>query len=437
MSNNQWPDLKKEMEKVSVPMEKLDSIITNTINENRTKTPKKKVVFYSLSAAVLGLGVFIGSASVSPVMAKIASNIPIIGTFFNDSLDEGLRIAGKKGLTQVVDQSSKDSGITLTMNEIFYDGTRLTFGYTQESLFAIGELERPTIEVNGKEINFSSSYSGDFVTPQKYKGIIDITPTEDLPEEFDMKMRIDAVGLIPGKWEFDFPVKQSNEVTVIRPQELKMIEGAEVKISSLKIGPAGTDLGVQVLKDEGNNKLDPYSLNFYIIDDNGNVLDTVTGSGSGETENGKEIANLNFLYSPLKESSKKVRIIPYIIPFSVEGWEEVSLPLDEQSLPFSVNQGEFGNILVTKIDYQKDNIIVYFDLQSDAIVDDKLSRNSFWLEDANGKNLLLKDKPFAERMEGNKFKQEFAAGMKSGLQIKTYKFPKPIMYEEFKVDIPD
>lgn len=42
MSSNQWPDLKKEMDKVSVPMDKLDSIIANTINENRTKTSKKK-----------------------------------------------------------------------------------------------------------------------------------------------------------------------------------------------------------------------------------------------------------------------------------------------------------------------------------------------------------------------------------------------------------
>ncbi|WP_375090926.1 DUF4179 domain-containing protein [Peribacillus sp. RS7] len=437
MSSNQWPDLKKEMDKVSVPMDKLDSIITNTINGNRRKMSKKKVVFYSLSAAVLGLGVFIGSASVSPAMAKIASNIPIIGTFFNDSLDEGLRIAGKNGLAQVVNQSSKDNGITLTINEIFYDGTRLTFGFTQESLFADGQIEHPTIEVNGKEINFSSGYSGDFVTPQKYKGTMDITPTEELPEEFDMQMRIDAVGLIPGKWEFNFPVKQSNEVTVIRPQEVKTIEGAEIEISSLKVGPAGTVLNVKVVKDEGNNKLDPYSLNFYVIDDIGNVLDSITGSGSGEIENGKEIAKLNFLYSPLKEDSKKVRVVPYTIPMSEKGLEEVSLPLDEQTLPFIVDQGDFGKVLVTKIIHQQDKTVMYFDLQSDAIVGNKLSRNSLWLEDANGKSLLLEDNPLAERIEGNTFKQEFAASKNKGLQIKTYKFPKPIMYEEFKIDIPN
>ncbi|MBU8879001.1 DUF4179 domain-containing protein [Bacillus sp. FJAT-29790] len=432
--SSQWPDFKKELDKIPVPMDKLDSIITNTINENRGKKSKRKMAFYSLSAAVVGLGLFIGSASVSPAVAKIASNIPIIGTFFNDALDEGLKIAGKKGLTQIVDKSSKDHGITVTMNEIFYDGTRLTLGYTQESLFAIGDLERPTIEVNGKEINFSSGSSGDFVTPQKYKGIIDITPTEELPEEFDMKIRIDAVGLIPGKWEFKFPVKQSNEVTVIRLQEVKRFEQADVQITSLKLGPAGTNLSVKVSKDEKNTKFDPHMLKFYMIDDKGNMLDTVTGRGIGEVENGEVKTDLDFLYSPLKEGAKKVRIIPYTIPMSGEAWEKVSIPLDAQSFPFVVDQGDFGKIIVTDISYQENKMVVYFDVQSDCIVDK--ASNPIWLEDANGKNLMVKDKPDAERIEGNSYKQEFSTGKKKGLQLKTHKYPKTITYEAFEIDIP-
>ncbi|KAB2334882.1 DUF4179 domain-containing protein [Cytobacillus depressus] len=433
--SSQWPDLKKEMDNISVPMDKLDSIITNTIKENRIKKSKKKMALYSLGTAVAAFGLFIGSASVSPTMAKIASNIPIIGTFFNDAWDEGLRIAGKQGLTQILEQSAKDNGITLTINEVFYDGTRFTLGYTQESLFAIGDLERPNIKVNGKNINFSSGYSGDFVTPQKYKGIIDITPTEELPEEFDMKIRIDAVGSIPGKWEFEFPVKQSNEVIVIRPQEVKMIEQAEVQITSLKLGPAGTNLSVKIIKDEENTRVDPYALNFYMIDEQGNVLDTISGSGSGDIENGKEKAKLDFLYSPLKEGVKKVRVIPYINP-KYEGLGEASIPLDDQSLPFVVDQGEFEKVFITDITYLKDKMVVYFDVQSDAIIENNLSRNPIWLEDTNGKHLMSKDKPFAERIEGNKFKQEFATGKKKGLLLKTIKYPNPITYEEFEIEIP-
>lgn len=405
------------------------------MKENRRKKSKRKVGLYSVSAAVVGFGLFKGSAIVSPAMAKMASQIPLVGTLFNESADEGLRIAGQKGLTQVVDQSSKDNGITLTINEVFYDGTRLTIGYTQESLFAIGELERPTIEVNEKEINFSSAYSGDFITPQKYKGVIDITPTEELPEQFQMKIRIDAVGVIPGKWEFDFPMKQSSKVKVVRPNEMKLISDAEVTIESLKLGPAGTDLTVGILADKNNQMVDPYSLNFYVVDENGDVLDSVTGSGSGETVDGKEQARLQFLYSPIKEGVEKVRIIPYVIPTSENGYEKTSAKIDGAKLPITLDQGESGKILVTDIQYVKDKTIVKFEVQSDAIIDNHASRNGIWLEDANGKPLMSKDKPFAERIEGNHFQQEFAAGEKKGLQLKTNKMPKPIMFEEFKIDI--
>lgn len=437
MNNNQWPDLKKEMDKIEVPTE-LSAIIANTVNERRMKKSKKKVAFYFLSAALLGFSLFIGSASVSPAMAKIASTIPIIGTFFNDSMDEGLRIAGELGLTQVINQSSKDSGITLTIDELFYDGTRFTIGYTQESLLAIGEIERPTIEVNGKEINFASSYSGDFVTPQKYKGTMEIMPTEELPEAFDMDMRIDAVGVIPGRWEFTFPVKQSNEVTVIRPEQAQTqtIEGAEVEIISLKIGPAGTDLTLRRIKDEEDTRLDSFFLDFYVIDDAGNVLDMVSGGGSGETENGKEIMTYKYLYVPLKEGSKKVRVVPYIMPVSEKGWEEVTVPLDEQTVPFVVDQGEFGKIVVTKVVHQQDKIVMYYDLQTDEIVDNEISRNALGLEDAKGNSLWSKDGVLAEHIEGKSYKQEFETSEKNGLQIKTYKFPKPIMYEEFDIDMP-
>lgn len=434
--NNEFPEFQKEMDKIQVPMEKLDMIIENTIKENKIKKPLRKKIIYSLSAAAVGFGLFMGSAIVSPTMAKVASNIPLVGNFFNDSKDEGLRIAGQKGLTQVIEQTSKDNGITLTMNEVFYDGTRLTFGYTHEALFAIGELERPTIEVNGKEINFSSGYSGDFITPVKYKGTIDITPTEELPEEFELKMRIDAVGLIPGKWEFEFPVKQSNQVTVIRPAEVITLEEAEVKLTTIKLGPAGTNLVVNVTANENQDKLDIHGLRFFVVDERGHVLDQLSGSGSGEIENGKEIVELKYLFSPLKEGAKKVKIIPYTIPLGVEEREEVALKLDVQSLPTVLDQGESGRVIIEKLEREGDKTVIYYEVENDFIVDNYVSNNSIWLEDAKGNYLFSEDNPLPERIEGNHFKQEFTTGKKKDIILKTVKQPKPILYEAFEIDIP-
>lgn len=432
--SNQFPNLKNEMDQISVPVDKLDAIIAQTVKETKMKKPKKRVVLYTVSAAVVGFGLFIGSAMISPAMAKVASNIPVVGTFFNDVGDEGLKIAGVKGLTQVVDKTAKDNGITLTINEVFYDGTRLTLGYTQESILPLGELERPVIKVDGREINFSSGYSGEFKTPQKYKGVIDIRPTEELPENFDMKIQIDAVGLVPGDWSFQFPVKQSNEVKVIRTSEIKKLDGVEISMNSLKIGPAGTDLTVKVISDP--EKLDPYSLGFYLIDDKGKVMNFLQGSGSGETVNGKEHAILQNLYEPLEEGVRKVKVIPYDLTFLEGGQQEEIVKLDKVELPFTITQGDFGEVVINDIQYKENRTVVYFDIESEAIINENALENQIYLVDANGKNLGLDEKPFAERIKGKSFKQEFATGKKEGLMLKTYKMPLPVLYEEFEIEIP-
>ena len=426
--SSQFPDIKNEMDQISVPVEKLDAIIAETVIGPKKKKPRKRILMYSMSAAMVGFGLFIGSAMVSPAMAKVASNIPVVGTFFNDVGDEGLKIAGQKGLTQIVDQTVKDNGITLTINEVFYDGTRLTFGYTQESLLPLGELERPVIKADGKEINFSSGYSGEYVTPQKYKGIVDITPSEELPEEFEMTFQIDAVGLVPGKWSFQFPVKQSNKVKVIRMSDVRKMKDAELRINKMTIGPAGTVLNVGVVS--GSKKVNPYSLSFYLIDDKGKALNMISASGSGETIDGKEHATLQQLSEPLEEGVRMVKVIPYDMEPSQETIEEESVNLGDIHLPLRISKGATSEITIYDIQYKEDRTIVYYGNGSELSYDD--TENRFWLEESNGHKLGPLGEGLGESISGKRFKQEFAATKKEELVLKAYRTEMPI----FEIKIP-
>lgn len=432
-----FPEFNKELENIHVPVEKLDTIIQQTINKNRKQKPRrKKMVLTTIGSVAAAFILFLGSATLSPTLAKVASGIPLVGTFFNESGDEGLQIAGKSGLTQVINQESKDNGVTLTMNEIFYDGTRLTFGLTHESLLAIGDIERPTILVNGKEINFSSGSSGKYITPSKYEAIMNISPTEELPEEFDMKIIIDAVGLMPGNWEFEFPVKQSNEVTVIRPNITNVIYDAKVTVESVKLGPAGTDLAIQIQSDPNNTKIDPYmDLHFAMIDDQGRVLPTLTGSGYGDTIDGIEVANHRYLYTPMKEDAKSLTILPYKIPNQSGAVEELSVSLNKK-LPLEIDQGEVGKITVTDVEFLEDKTVVYFELESDFPFDDNLTMNRTWLESKDGKDLSFPENPLAVRMNGNSFKQEFKATKDRNVEFKALKIPSPIVFEAFEITLP-
>lgn len=432
-----FPEFNKELENIHVPVEKLDSIIQQTINENRKQKPRrKKIVLTTIGSVAAAIILFLGSATFSPTLAKVVSEIPLVGTFFNESGDEGLQIAGKSGLTQVINQKTKDNGVTLTMNEIFYDGTRLTFGLTHESLLAIGDIERPTILVNGKEINFSSGSSGKYITPSKYEAIMNITPTEELPEEFDIKIIIDAVGLMPGNWEFEFPVKQSNEVTVIRPNTTNVINDAKVTVESVKLGPDGTDLAIQIQSDPNNTKIDPYmDLKFAMIDDQGRVLRTLTGSWYGDTVDGIEVANHRYLYTPMKKEAKSLTILPYKIPNQSGAVEELSVSLNK-TLPLEIDQGEIGKIIVTDVDFLEDKTVVYFELESDFPFDDNLTMNRTWLESKDGKDLSSPENPLAVRINGNLFKQEFKSTKDRDVEFKALKIPSPIVFEAFKVTLP-
>ncbi|SMQ80870.1 protein of unknown function [Bacillus sp. OV166] len=433
--DERFPQLKEEMERIPVPFEKLDLIIEQTINEKflPKRKKKKRKVFYSLSAAILAFGLFLGSAFVSPTMARVVSQIPLIGSVFSFAGDEGLQTASMKGLSTDINQTVKNKGITLIMKEVYYDGTRLSLGFTQESFLPLGEVERPDIEINGKDINFSSGSSGNFISLQKYAGTINITPTEDLPESFMMKLSFSSVGLVKGKWEFEFPVKLASDVTIVRPMETKIIEGEEVILKTVSSGPAGTALSIDTIKLSNQKDL---HLNFNVIDDTGEALTTLSGSGGGNSVNGKEKMEYKFLYTPLKKGVKNVLIIPYVEAETNGLPPKISKSVTEDNLPITLNQGDKGKIVVTDIDYKEDKAVVYFKVESE-IPYDFVSNNRLWLESENGKDLTINQKPYAEKVKGNYYKQEFdAISPNENIKIVTRKFPKPIIYDSFNVTLP-
>ncbi|MGG3942994.1 DUF4030 domain-containing protein [Peribacillus psychrosaccharolyticus] len=87
LSNN----VKKEVDKIKIPEVKLDQAIENAIKRGKKKKRSlgKKVIYFS-SAAVLLFGLLIGSAFVSPAMAKVISNIPYLGSVFQSEPISGL-----------------------------------------------------------------------------------------------------------------------------------------------------------------------------------------------------------------------------------------------------------------------------------------------------------------------------------------------------------
>lgn len=187
--NNQIPDIKETIEKIEVPFDKLDKTIDVAIKRAKTKHKKPKRKLYPfIGVASLAICVLIGSAFVSPAMAKVLSSIPVLNSVFEFVGDRGLEIASQKGLSEKIEKTVTDKNISLTMKDIFFDGTRLSISYIQESPNKWEDLGELELKVNGKEINFGDGRTGEFLSDNQYAGVINIEPTEELPDSFDLSI---------------------------------------------------------------------------------------------------------------------------------------------------------------------------------------------------------------------------------------------------------
>ena len=127
LSNN----VKKEVDKIKIPEDKLDQAIEYAIKRGKKNQSSlgKKLIYFS-SAAVLLFGLFIGSAFVSPAMAKVVSKIPYLGQIFENKNDilklisEELRAKGYKTTGAGVSFPKKEIEIVIQGSENYFNDVK-------------------------------------------------------------------------------------------------------------------------------------------------------------------------------------------------------------------------------------------------------------------------------------------------------------------------
>ncbi|MEC0347871.1 DUF4030 domain-containing protein [Peribacillus frigoritolerans] len=96
MNNYLSNNVKNEVDKIKIPEDKLDKAIEYGLKRGKkSKRGLSKKVLYICSAAVLLFSLLIGSAFVSPAMAKIVSKIPYLGQIF-ESKDDIVKVISEE-----------------------------------------------------------------------------------------------------------------------------------------------------------------------------------------------------------------------------------------------------------------------------------------------------------------------------------------------------
>lgn len=337
------PSFKDQIDDIHVPTEKLDDIILKTVQEHAPKRKKswRSSFFYSASAAVVALGILIGSATVSPVMADIVSKIPLIGSVFSESDDVGLAQVSDLGLTQVVGQSKTVKGDTITIDEVFYDGTRLTVSYSLESQEPLSEhyffnkSANIDFTIDGKSVSSGGSIGETEVSPTYRTGIYEIGAV-DLPNEFNLGLTFK--GEDKKKWKFKFPVKTQIDLEVVDLNHTQTADSIELNVPHVKISAAGLNFNFQAVAEENNHLA--MNIDFKIVDNFGNEVSSHSGPTQSTINKGVKHISGYRIFDPIADDVKELIVTPYLQLPTGGGGVEFDKDGNETEIEFEPYDGE-------------------------------------------------------------------------------------------------
>lgn len=340
------PMFKEEIDDIPVPVDKLDAIIAKTVQEQESAQKRKqsigKKLMLSVGAAVATIALLIGSATVSPVMANIVSQIPVLGSIFSESGDRGLKQVSELGLTQVVGESKTVKGNTITIDEVFYDGTRLTVSYSLVSEEPLGEFYLDpgvNITIDGKSFSYGGSSGETEITPTYRTGIYNIEPADtNVPGKFKLGLFFEGKG--GERWKFFIPVKTQSRAELVTINQTQQVGSVVLNIPNLEMSPVGLRLTYNTVAGENDFPLGAF-IKFRAVDSSGKeLIISSEGGGHGETVNGKVYTKGNSLFEPIDDNVTELTITPYLELPSGGGGVEFDAAGNKTPIDFDPYKGE-------------------------------------------------------------------------------------------------
>jgi len=145
----------RTIDNIHVPVEKLKAREKTAIFQAKKKRKIGRTTKQSILVAC-GLCIsLLGSGFVSAGMAEALSNIPLIGPIYKDFRDIASDKIEHDQLTTVIDKQDSKNGLTMTVKEAAYDGSRLivTVVYTGQKELSMKEEKSgfSYITINGQQ----------------------------------------------------------------------------------------------------------------------------------------------------------------------------------------------------------------------------------------------------------------------------------------------
>ncbi|MFP7288109.1 DUF4179 domain-containing protein [Shouchella clausii] len=356
--------LERWIRESDMPRATMSDEIMNKIEERtmsrtaaKQKGMLKKTLIAASTAAALGAGV-IGTGFVSPAMAATMSKIPVIGSIFTGVNDAGLQTAAERGIVSSPNLSVTHDGVTLTVADLLYDGTRLSFALDRQGVDLEtaaspyitaeeagpnpndwikkrivpeneqkkGYIERPEVLVNGQPLKFDKGGMGDTTKQNAY--LAEMTGLKNVPDAFELTIRT-KVTRVDEPFEFTVPVNVKDKSVTVKPEAdtaTASSRGFSYTVDQLVITPVSTRLildstGPVPASKEQSGDYQASMVYYELVDDQGNTVD-LNMYGYFHS-NPKTEYHVDELYGAFASTPKSITIKPYTLTYNKKDWSVV------------------------------------------------------------------------------------------------------------------
>lgn len=240
--------LKDTLQTPTLP-DNFTSLVLDQLEPYETKVIRRKTAWKRIILSVAGVVLAVGIGTVvNPTFAQL-----IGGMFSTDQVDEGLQVAQEAGLAQRVDLEVVNNGITLKVEDVVADSSRVALSYQvlnrdgkpQDTYLEMADSENEitAIDQNGEFLNRlgtgwqeGSNYGFVEFSLREYEDVEKMTIQFDLVELNGVK----------GNWHLEVPVDltETRQLTtaLLLNDEKVSHHGVTVALKKLLTAPSSSDL---------------------------------------------------------------------------------------------------------------------------------------------------------------------------------------------------
>lgn len=392
---------------VNIPLpETIDEDVNQTLKGLKRKRNRSlKQRFGILTAAMLFIT--IGLSSLSPSFAESLRSLPLLKSVFELVGGVDVKRGSELLLTTEIGQEVKINDQEIIFTESLYDGSKINLGWTVPSNdpdpWAFKEDIR--FAIDGKRIeDYGGNMTYEKLDNGMYAGTISINVRSEglLPESF-------VLGIISTDETITYaniPIIQEGEYqsyTIGQSRTWDENEVFQVDYDAVTLYPTSTVISYSLPKST------THFWDFQVYDDQGRVLQPISVSGMGNT-------NENH-YKAFFESFETIPNKIFIKPYMLNPSSKVSG--EWKGKPITIDQGKAGSLTILDQKVENNKLTLTYEAEGYRIFEQS---DRIWLEDRKGKT-YHKDGTATRIKDTNKYQLTFSniSGIDS-YYICTYQF---------------